>query len=108
MNRPGLGGVYQRDVCVKACGNVALAVQAVALRRVPAGHAGHVVVTHAAPRAFADEGGQHVLGAAKAALGHPYFPEIVAAILLGQFHLMAAAGVVAHHPVQLACQQCVP
>ena len=112
MNRPGLGGVDQRDVCVKACGNVALAVQAVALRRVPAGHTRHVVVAHAAPCAFADEGGQQVLGAAKAALGHPDFAKIVAAvfttILLGQLHLMPAAGVVAHHPVQLACQQRVP
>jgi len=58
-------------------GDVALAVQAAALRRVSARHAGLVVVAHAAPGPCADPGRQQVLCATEAALGHPDVAEVV-------------------------------
>src|SRR6478672_581185 len=94
---PGTCGVDERDVGVEAFGDVALAVQAEALRRIPTRHTGHVVVAHAAARAFAHQRGQQILGAAEAALGHPDIAEIAPRDL----HLVTAAGVVADHPVEL-------
>ena len=101
---PGFGGVYQGDVGVKTSGDVALFVQAEALGRVPAGHPRHVVVTHAPARAFAHERGQQVFGATKTALGQPD----VAKVVFGHLDFMAAAGVVAGHPIEFTGQERVP
>ena len=100
----GLLRVDQRQVGIEAHGDVALAVQAVALRRIPGEQFGHVVVGHAALRSSAHHAREQVLGAAEPGLRQPdVFRVVLVPLLLG-----GAAGVIADDPVDIAVEHGFP
>ena len=80
-----------------------LVSQAEAAGRVGASELGDPVVGEAALAALADQAGQEVLGAAEAGLGHEHVVTRVA-----ELGLVAAAGVVGDHPVEVAGEQVLP